>query len=147
MKKTFVSLALLLTACQVEYHPYDTRIDGPTNVNARNIARIEAACEGRRTIRFAQISDTQRWYDETEDAVKAINARDDIDFVIHTGDRLISAYATSSSGSATSSTVCVSLMSSCWATTTVWPPESGFLPRFSARSISPSRPATCASSA
>ena len=78
--------AVFLTACQVEYHPYDTRIDGPTGVNARNIARIEAACEGRRTIRFAQISDTQRWYDETEDAVKAINARDDIDFVIHTGD-------------------------------------------------------------
>ena len=80
-------LPLLAAGCDhIEYHPYDTRIDGPTGVNARNIARIEAACEGRRTIRFAQISDTQRWYDETEDAVKAINARDDIDFVLHGGD-------------------------------------------------------------
>lgn len=80
-------LSMTLSAsCQVEYHPYDTRIDGETGVNARNIVRIEAACEGKRTIRFAQISDTQRWYDETEDAVKAVNARDGIDFVIHTGD-------------------------------------------------------------
>ncbi len=32
------------------------------------------------------ISDTQRWYDETEKAVEALNARDDIDFVLHGGD-------------------------------------------------------------
>ena len=82
----FSTIAVFLTACQVEYHPYDTRINGPTGINARNIARIEAACKGKRMIRFAQISDTQRWYDETEDAVRALNARDDIDFVIHTGD-------------------------------------------------------------
>ena len=82
----FSTIAVFLTACQVEYHPYDTRIDGETGINACNIARIEAACKGKRTIRFAQISDTQRWYDETEDAVRALNARDDIDFVIHTGD-------------------------------------------------------------
>ena len=56
----FLFLAAVFAGCQVEYHPYDTRIDGPTGVNARNIARIEAACEGRRTIRFAQISDTTR---------------------------------------------------------------------------------------
>ena len=88
MKRSIALLtaAVFSTACQVEYHPYDTRIDGPTGINARNIARIEKACAGRRTIRFAQISDTQRWYDETEDAVRALNARDDIDFVIHTGD-------------------------------------------------------------
>ena len=29
------------------------------------------------------ISDTQRWYNSTEDVVKALNARGDIDFVIH----------------------------------------------------------------
>ena len=28
------------------------------------------------------ISDTQRWYNSTEDVVKALNARGDIDFVI-----------------------------------------------------------------
>ena len=82
----FIALTALLTACQVEYHPYDTRIEGPRGINARNIARIEAACEGKRTIRFAVISDTQRWYDETADAVSALNDRSDIDFVLHAGD-------------------------------------------------------------
>jgi len=37
-------------------------------------------------IRFAVISDTQRWYDEAENAVSYINARGDIDFVLHCGD-------------------------------------------------------------
>ncbi len=79
-------IALLLTACQSEYHAYDTRVKGTCDINARNIPRIEQACSGKRTIRFAVISDTQRWYDETAAAVDALNARDDIDFVIHAGD-------------------------------------------------------------
>lgn len=70
----------------IEYHPYDLDIDGETGINAKNISLIESGLEGRTEIAFAVISDTQRWYDETEDAVAAINARDDIDFVIHTGD-------------------------------------------------------------
>ena len=32
------------------------------------------------------MGDSQRWYDETEDFVKEINKRNDIDFVIHGGD-------------------------------------------------------------
>ena len=62
------------------------RISGETGVNARNIQRIEEGCRGRNAIRFAVIGDTQRWYDETQEAVEAINRRNDIDFVIHTGD-------------------------------------------------------------
>lgn len=77
---------MLFAACKVEYHPYDTRIRGEQGINDKNIARIEAATEGKRTIRFAVISDTQQWYDETQKAVEALNDRDDIDFVIHTGD-------------------------------------------------------------
>ena len=70
-------LPLLAAGCDhIEYHPYDTDISGEQNINAKNIARIEAA----------MISDTQRWYDETEKAVEALNARDDIDFVLHGGD-------------------------------------------------------------
>ena len=49
-------------------------------------ARIEKECAGKDTLRFAHITDTQRWYDETKKLVNAINSRDDIDFVIHTGD-------------------------------------------------------------
>ena len=66
---------MLFTACNViEYHPYDTRITGDTDVNARNILRIENSMSGRKSIRFAMISDTQRRYDETEDVVNLITA-------------------------------------------------------------------------
>ena len=75
------------SACElIDYHPYDTRVDGKSHINAQNIERIEATTAGKKTIRFVLISDTQRWYDETKAAVKSINARDDIDFVLHCGD-------------------------------------------------------------
>jgi len=78
---------LLLTGCDlIDYHPYDVRISGETNVNARNIERIESACSGKESIRFVTMGDSQRWYDETEDFVKHVNQRTDIDFVIHGGD-------------------------------------------------------------
>ncbi|MBB4036708.1 3',5'-cyclic AMP phosphodiesterase CpdA [Dysgonomonas hofstadii] len=78
---------LLLQSCEmIEYHPYDGRISGETGINQKNIERIETACAEKSTIRFILISDTQRWYDETEDVVKLINKRNDIDFVIHGGD-------------------------------------------------------------
>ncbi len=70
----------------IEYHPYDLDIDGETDVNRRHIEQIEKATRGKDEIRFAVISDTQRWYDETEDAVEALNRRGDLDFVVHTGD-------------------------------------------------------------
>ncbi|MCD7972494.1 MAG: metallophosphoesterase [Candidatus Azobacteroides sp.] len=69
-----------------EYHPYDGNVKGETNINAKNITRIEEICKGRNTFRFAFISDTQRWYDDTEDFVKHINQRNDVDFLLHGGD-------------------------------------------------------------
>lgn len=81
------SFALLLSSCDlIDYHPYDVRISGETNVNAHNIAEIESNCKDKTTIRFVTMGDSQRWYDETEDFVKHLNRRDDIDFVIHGGD-------------------------------------------------------------
>lgn len=78
---------LLLAGCEmIDYHPYDVRIKGETGVNGKNIAQIEAEMAGRRHLRFAMISDTQRWYDETEEAVAHINRQDSVDFVIHGGD-------------------------------------------------------------
>ena len=74
-------------ACElIDYHPYDTRVEGKSHINAQHIERIEATTAGKKTIRFVLISDTQRWYDETKAAVKSINARNDIDFVLHCGD-------------------------------------------------------------
>lgn len=79
---------LLLNSCDlIEYHPYYVDIDGPIHLTQRNVALIERQCAGKDTIRFAHVSDTQRWYDETEDIVKSINAIDNLDFVIHTGDQ------------------------------------------------------------
>ncbi|MEG1334021.1 MAG: metallophosphoesterase [Bacteroides sp.] len=79
--------ALLCGGCElIDYHPYDVRIKGETDINAKNIRRIEEACRNKTTLRFAVIGDTQRWYDETESFVKAVNKREDIDFVIHGGD-------------------------------------------------------------
>ena len=79
--------SFLFTNCKmVDYHPYDVHISGETNVNAQNIEQIESNCKGKTSIRFVAMGDSQRWYDETEDFVQAINQRDDIDFVIHGGD-------------------------------------------------------------
>lgn len=78
---------LFVTGCDmIDYHPYDTQVRGHHNINAENIARIEEQCAGRDSIKFALIADTQRWYDETNDAVRDINSHPDIDFVIHAGD-------------------------------------------------------------
>ncbi len=80
-------LSILVEGCDyIEYHPYDLDIAGEENIHAKNIPLIEERCEGRETIRFAMISDTQRHYDETEAAIASINSRDDIDFVINGGD-------------------------------------------------------------
>ena len=80
-------LGFLLTGCDlIEYHPYDVRIDGETNINLKNIEKIQQQCAGKDTIRFAFMGDSQRWYDETADFVKHINKQDSIDFVIHGGD-------------------------------------------------------------
>ena len=68
------STIIVQTGCDmIEYHPYDLNIEGETNINERNIQSIEASTAGKQSISFALISDTQRWYDETEDFVKAIN--------------------------------------------------------------------------
>ena len=82
-----VAVPALLAGCEIiDYHPYDADFRGACDINARNVARIEEACAGRVRLRFAVISDTQRWYDETAAAVRSINGRGDIDFVIHCGD-------------------------------------------------------------
>ena len=79
-------LCLTVSCDLIDVHPYDGKIDGGKNINARNIEKIESNTSGKKQIRFAVISDTQRWYDETEDEVAHINLRNDLDFVMHCGD-------------------------------------------------------------
>ena len=84
----FILPFILLQSCDslFEYHPYDGKVTGETNINSKNIKRIEDICANKTTIRFIMMGDTQRWYDETEEFVTAVNKRNDIDFVIHGGD-------------------------------------------------------------
>lgn len=83
-----IASIILLQGCDlIEYHPYDVDIDGPVHLTSKNIRLIEEQCRDLDTIRFAQISDTQRFYDDTEDLVSDINSRAGIDFVVHTGDQ------------------------------------------------------------
>ena len=80
-------LAALQGCDMMDYHPYDVRISGETGLTTKNVKLIESQCAGKDTIRFAQISDTQRWYDETEAMISSINEIENLDFVIHTGDQ------------------------------------------------------------
>ena len=87
-KLLFIPLTgLFMGGCDmIDYHPYDVRISGQTDINNRNIEKIEANCKDKANIRFFTMGDSQRWYDETLDFVNHLNKRDDIDFVIHGGD-------------------------------------------------------------
>lgn len=78
---------LILSGCDMfEAHPYDAHVRGDKDINEAQISLIEQQLKDSRSFRFAFISDTQRWYDETEEVVRHINARGDVDFVIHGGD-------------------------------------------------------------
>lgn len=83
----YLPIFLIISSCDmIDYHPYDVRISGQTDINVSNIRKIEASCKDKKTIRFVTMGDSQRWYDETLDFVHHLNKRDDIDFVIHGGD-------------------------------------------------------------
>lgn len=79
------SLALLTGCDLLESHPYEGKIKGETHLTQKNLNKLEQLHLGQE-FKFAFISDTQRHYDETDDAVADINRRNDIDFVIHGGD-------------------------------------------------------------
>lgn len=82
-----LAASFFATGCDMlESHPYDVNISGEKHLTDKNINLIESALKGRRSFVFAMISDTQRGFDETADAVRAINRRKDIDFVVHGGD-------------------------------------------------------------
>lgn len=86
MKLLIIIISLLFCGCNViDVHPYDCNIKGERDINRRNTVRIEQALIGKKEFTFAFISDTQRWYDQTQEAVSDINARE-VDFVVHGGD-------------------------------------------------------------
>ncbi len=69
-----------------DVHPYDTNFDGATGINATNIAAIERRFADRDTLKVAFVSDTHLDLSDFEDVVDDLNARPDVDFVVHCGD-------------------------------------------------------------
>lgn len=77
---------------QFDFSPYQVHLkEEQRNLNKKNLDRIAALnLQPQDTLRFAVLSDNQRFYDELEDAVKAINNYSGkthrIDFAINCGD-------------------------------------------------------------
>jgi 3',5'-cyclic AMP phosphodiesterase CpdA len=79
-----VSLASALAGC-FEYSPHALPDDASErDLNTKAIERLAAQPAER--LRFAVVGDTQRAFEDAEDAVDAINARDDVQFVVQVGD-------------------------------------------------------------
>ncbi len=88
--KYIIPLILLLclySACDMfKFHPYQELEGFASGLTASNSQRIEQKTKGRDTIRIAFISDLQRWYNDTRDAVIYINHHPEIDFTLVGGD-------------------------------------------------------------
>jgi len=92
-KLSLVLSCFLFTGCeQFDFNPYDVRLQlEEQDLNKKNLEKITAPpIHPGDTLRFAVISDTQRFYDELEACVTAINKHsaqiEKIDFVINNGD-------------------------------------------------------------
>lgn len=85
-----IALSFVLVACQYEVSPWSTDVDCPSSVSIDyNIKRLQAleAEEGPRSdYKVALLSDPQMYPGAFENVVKRINARDDISFILLTGD-------------------------------------------------------------
>ncbi len=83
---------LFLLGCQLQYNPWETstdRYDCPSYLIQKNINALNMYWDNKEThdsLKIAVLSDTHIWYNEFAEAVDLINARSDIDFVIHAGD-------------------------------------------------------------
>jgi Icc protein len=84
-----IPLCLGLASCnKFEFSPNEDKLEeNEEHLTGKNIERLQKLhLENKPAFRFAVISDTQRFYDELDDVVEALKQRNDIDFVILTGD-------------------------------------------------------------
>ena len=83
---TFIFCTVLLISCDsFENTPFSSG-DEHRYLNQYNYNKLKAIPANDSVIKFAFIGDTQRFYDDTQDAVNIINTIDDLDFVIISGD-------------------------------------------------------------
>ena len=81
-------IQLMLLSCKdlFQYSPNEVRLEEEQrNLNAKNIQKILAR-PFKDTFRFAVFGDSQRFYEEMDDLVTAVNKRKDISFVVLNGD-------------------------------------------------------------
>jgi Icc protein len=83
----FMLAAMLMSACEkMEYSPNQAFSEtSAKDLNRKNIHRL-LATPNDDTLRIAFIGDTQRFYDECEMFVNAVNAREGVDLVMIAGD-------------------------------------------------------------
>jgi 3',5'-cyclic AMP phosphodiesterase CpdA len=81
-----LSLVALLPAACLEYSPHALPTDrSERDLNHKAIERLVAAPPPG-PLAFAVVGDTQRSFDEAEEFVAAVNAREDVQFVVQVGD-------------------------------------------------------------
>ncbi len=81
--------ALYISSCEmIEYSPQEVRLkDSEKNLNQKSAQQIADKLSSRPdTFSFLFISDTQRFYNETDALIDAVSQHTDIDFVLHGGD-------------------------------------------------------------
>lgn len=81
-----LAIATLCTAC-VEFSPFEADLsEEDSDQNAKHLAQLADIPAPAGPLRFAVVSDSHHGFDGFTEAIKAINARDDISFVMHLGD-------------------------------------------------------------
>ncbi len=87
-KAVMVVLIITFGSCEdpFQYNPNEVLLsDDEKDLNHKNINRIEAIPQ-KDTLRFILISDTHHEYEDLDDFVELVNAKNDIDFVLISGD-------------------------------------------------------------
>ncbi len=87
-KAVMVVLIITFGSCEdpFQYNPNEVLLsDDEKDLNHKNINRIEAIPQ-KDTLRFIMISDTHHEYEDLDDFVDLVNSKNDIDFVLISGD-------------------------------------------------------------
>lgn len=88
MRCVTIGILFFLVSCKknIEFSPHEVRVrSSQQNLNAKNIERLQQT-KAPEQFRFIVTGDSQRFYEEQEKFVRAVNARDDISFVVINGD-------------------------------------------------------------
>lgn len=87
VRRSLGALAFVLATGCLEYSPHAVDLDGSErDLHRKALERLGAIPPPEAGFRFAVVGDTQLAFDEAEDAVEHLNAREDLWFVVQGGD-------------------------------------------------------------